>query len=131
MPPPSNSRVSDARRVLTEADLVVLPEPVARYMRRAGSVDRPVVTNFRALIDGRIRAGIDRPWMPFVGEQVNTYGKEPNRLIFITAAMAHGETRWQAPLPEGEFAYLDFELDAITYNADRAMLHLGSVTSGV
>jgi hypothetical protein len=39
---------------------------------------------------------------------------------------AHGEARWHAPLPEGEFAYLDFELDAITYNADRAMLHLGS-----
>ncbi|HYN33405.1 MAG TPA: DUF6544 family protein, partial [Ilumatobacteraceae bacterium] len=30
--------------------------------------------------------------------------------------MAHGEARWHAPLPEGEFPYLDFELDAITYN---------------
>ncbi|HYN31992.1 MAG TPA: DUF6544 family protein [Ilumatobacteraceae bacterium] len=81
------ARVGGARRVLTDADLVGLPEPVARYVRRTGSVGRPIVTSFRARIHGRIRAGVDRPWMPFVGEQVNTYGDEPNRLFFITAAM--------------------------------------------
>ena len=28
----------------------------------------------------------------------------------------HGEGRWHAPKPEGEFAYLEFNLDQITYN---------------
>lgn len=28
----------------------------------------------------------------------------------------HGEGRWHAPEPEGEFAYLEFHLDGITYN---------------
>jgi hypothetical protein len=30
--------------------------------------------------------------------------------------MTHGEARWHAPAPEGEFAYLEFELDDIAYN---------------
>ncbi len=30
---------------------------------------------------------------------------------------AKGEARWHAPAPEGEFAYLEFELADITYNA--------------
>jgi hypothetical protein len=30
--------------------------------------------------------------------------------------MTHGEARWHAPEPEGEFAYLEFELDDIAYN---------------
>jgi hypothetical protein len=30
--------------------------------------------------------------------------------------MTHGEARWHAPAPEGEFTYLEFELDDITYN---------------
>jgi uncharacterized protein DUF6544 len=29
---------------------------------------------------------------------------------------AHGEGRWHAPEPEGEFAYLEYHLDGITYN---------------
>jgi hypothetical protein len=29
-----------------------------------------------------------------------------------------GEARWHAPLPEGEFAYLEFHVDNITYNVD-------------
>ena len=29
----------------------------------------------------------------------------------------HGEGRWHAPQPEGEFAYLELDLDGITYNA--------------
>jgi hypothetical protein len=31
-------------------------------------------------------------------------------------AMAHGEARWHAPEPEGEFAYFEYSLDHITYN---------------
>jgi hypothetical protein len=73
--------------VLTERDLDDLPDPVARYIRRSGAVGRRQVANFHARIHGRIRSGADSSWMPFRGEQFNTYGAEPSRLFFIVARM--------------------------------------------
>ena len=73
--------------VVTEADLEPLPALVAGYVRKSGAVGRPRVTSFRARIHGRIRGGADKPWMPFTGEQVNTYGAEPSRVFFIDATM--------------------------------------------
>ena len=66
--------------VVTEADLARFPGPVATYVRRSGAVGKPRVENFQARIHGRIRAGADRPWMPFAGAQVNAYGSKPSRL---------------------------------------------------
>ena len=74
--------------LVTEADLAHLPEPVATYVRRSGAVGLPPVTDFRARVHGRIRAGKDKPWMRFTGEQVNTYGPDPARLFFIDATMS-------------------------------------------
>jgi hypothetical protein len=34
--------------------------------------------------------------------------------------MAVGEGRWHAPPPEGQFTYIEFHLDAISYNAGTA-----------
>ncbi|MFP3906105.1 MAG: DUF6544 family protein [Acidimicrobiales bacterium] len=76
-----------AGTAVTEADLEGLPEPVAAHLRRCGVVGRPRVSNFRARIRGRIRAGADEPWMAFAGEQVNTFGSEPTRVFFIDATM--------------------------------------------
>lgn len=73
--------------VVSEADLAHLPEPVAGYVRRSGAVGMPRVTSFQARIHGRIRAGATGPWMPFTGEQTNTYGPEPSRLFFMDATM--------------------------------------------
>ncbi len=73
--------------IVTETDLEHLPAPVAAYLRRAGSVGKPRVMNLRAHIHGRIRAGADKPWMSFVGEQVNTFGDGPRRLFFMDATM--------------------------------------------
>lgn len=73
--------------VVTEADLAGLAEPVATYVRRSGAVGQPRVTNFRARIHGRIRAGTTTAWMSFTGQQVNTYGPEPSRLFFMEATM--------------------------------------------
>lgn len=77
--------------VVTEEDLAGLPGPVARYVRRGGAVGQPRVVSFRAVIHGRIRGGPDRPWMPFTGEQVNTYGeydgRGASRLFFMDATM--------------------------------------------
>ena len=73
--------------VVTEADLAHLPEPVAAYVRRTGAVGKPRVTNVKARIRGRIRAGATSRWMSFTGEQLNTYGPEPTRLFFLDATM--------------------------------------------
>lgn len=70
---------------VTEADLVGLPPPLAAYVRRSGAVGQPRVTSLRADIHGRIRSGPDAPWMPFTGEQVNTFGQQPSRAFIINA----------------------------------------------
>ncbi len=73
--------------VLTEDDLGHLPDPVARYVRRSGAVGQRRVSNFHARLHGRIRSGADTGWMPFTGEQLNTFGPGPSRLFFIVARM--------------------------------------------
>jgi hypothetical protein len=70
---------------VTEADLERLPSPLAAYLRASGVVGKPRVTSFRATIHGRIRGGPDEPWMRFTGEQVNTFGEQPERLFLIDA----------------------------------------------
>jgi hypothetical protein len=72
---------------VTEADLARLPLPVADYLRAVGAVGRPHVVGFRADISGRIRGGPDRPWMRWTGEQVNTFGAEPSRVLFMDATV--------------------------------------------
>ena len=74
--------------VVTEQDLARLPTPVAAYVRQSGAVGRPRVDHFHATMHGRIRGGPDQPWMPFTGEQVNTYGARPRRLFFMDATRA-------------------------------------------
>jgi uncharacterized membrane protein YphA (DoxX/SURF4 family) len=77
---------SDAGMV-TDTDLAHLPTSVAAYVRQSGAVGQARVTSFGARIHGRIRAGPDRPWMRFSGEQVNTYGTDLTRLFFLDATM--------------------------------------------
>ena len=73
--------------LVTDADLAHLPQPVAGYVRAAGAVGRPHVVGFRAAISGRIRAGADKPWMRWIGEQTNTLGPSPSRVFFMDATM--------------------------------------------
>ncbi|MEO7753882.1 MAG: DUF6544 family protein [Terracoccus sp.] len=73
--------------VVTEYDLAVLPASVAAYLRRAGSLGQPRVTSFRAHLHGRIRASATSTWMPFTGEQVNTYGPSSCRLFSMDASL--------------------------------------------
>ena len=68
------------------ADLAHLPDAVAAYLRQSGTVGRPRVVNFSARIHGRIRASANTSWMPFTGEQVNTYGPSPSRLFLMDAS---------------------------------------------
>jgi hypothetical protein len=54
---------SGAAEVVTEVDLAGPPPPVAAYVRRAGAVGKPRVTNVYADVHGRIRGGADKAWM--------------------------------------------------------------------
>lgn len=58
---------------LTDADVARLPLPVRRYIARTGAIGEPRVRNFHLTFEGRIRGGPEKPWMTFVGEQVNTF----------------------------------------------------------
>jgi hypothetical protein len=73
--------------LVTDADLARLPLRVAGYVRAAGAVGRDHVVGFRAAISGRIRAGADKPWMQWTGEQTNTFGPEPSRVFYMDATM--------------------------------------------
>ena len=70
---------------VTDLHLSHLPPPVATYLRRAGSVGRPSVVSVHASLHGRIRSDVASPWMPFSGEQLNTYGEHLSRHFRITA----------------------------------------------
>lgn len=71
--------------LVDDDDLADLPDPLVRYLRRSAVVGKPKVTNFHAHVSGRIRNGPDDAWMPFTGEQVNTFGPDPQRFFFISA----------------------------------------------
>ncbi|QCX26967.1 DUF6544 family protein [Nocardioides jishulii] len=77
--------VDAAPPVLLEEDLSGLPEPLATYVRRSGAVGKPRVTSLYAHFHGRIRSGPEAAWMPFTGQQVNTFGERPRRLFLMDA----------------------------------------------
>ncbi|MDX6327147.1 MAG: hypothetical protein QOK15_3501 [Nocardioidaceae bacterium] len=79
------SVVDPSPAVVGGADLVDLPRPVAAYIRRSGAVGQPRVVSLRADFHGRIRSGPDAAWMPFNGQQVNTYGPHPQRIFLMDA----------------------------------------------
>jgi hypothetical protein len=73
-------------RLVTEADLAPLPDPVRRYLRGAGVVGQPRVRSYRLRFRGRIRSGPDARWMPFVAEQ-QSFVDVPERLFWMRARM--------------------------------------------
>jgi hypothetical protein len=77
--------VNPSPPVVHESDLDDLPTPLAAYIRRSGAVGQPRVVSFRADFHGRIRSGPDAAWMPFSGQQVNTYGPRPQRIFLMDA----------------------------------------------
>jgi len=75
-----------AGALLGEADLVNLPDPVQRYVRRSGALGQPRIHSFRATWRGRIRGSATEPWMTFRAEQVNTVD-QPQRFFKMDAVM--------------------------------------------
>lgn len=74
-----------ATELLTEADLQPLPQPVQKYLRTAGVVDKPKVRNVRIVFDGEMR-GKGKDWFKFRSVQYNCFD-EPTRLFFMKARM--------------------------------------------
>jgi len=70
--------------VVTQGDLVHLPEPVRCYVRNSGALGQPRVQHFRSTWKGRIRQFACDPWMEFTAEQTNFI--EGSALFFIMKA---------------------------------------------
>jgi hypothetical protein len=80
------SRAADAPPLVRESDLVMLPEPVRRYLRVTRAVGQPRVHNYRIRFSGRIRSAPDARWMPFEAEQ-QSFADEPARLFLMRARL--------------------------------------------
>lgn len=66
--------------VLTEADIVHLPEPVQRWLRYSNVLDRERPVTVRLKQEGEIRLSADGDWMPFTAEQY--YSTDPPSFVW-------------------------------------------------
>jgi hypothetical protein len=80
--------VAPAAALVSARDLEPLPPPVQRFLRQAGVVGRPRVMGFRARFHGRLRNGLDAPWMRFTSEQHNF--TSPSARLFLMDASLYG-----------------------------------------
>lgn len=74
--------------LLTEEDLLHLPEPVRKYLHYTGAEGKPKVKNFKVEFSGQIRKHEQTEWMPFTSEQYN-FMDASTRLFFMKATMKH------------------------------------------
>jgi hypothetical protein len=72
--------------LVTESDLVPLPEPVRRYLRVTRAAGQPRVRNYRIRFSGRIRSSPVAAWMPFVADQ-QSFADDPARLFLMRARL--------------------------------------------
>lgn len=86
-PGPTPTQKAAPTTNVTEADVLRLPPPLQRFLRRAGVVGRPRVSGFHATWRGRIRSGPQDEWMSFTAEQHNFLG-EPSRFFRMHATRA-------------------------------------------
>ncbi len=74
------------KTILNEAEIAYLPEPVKKYIRYTGCIDKPMVNNFRTDFVGKIRDHAKPVWMELTSEQYN-FIKIPTRLFYLDATM--------------------------------------------
>jgi hypothetical protein len=116
-------------RLLTEADLVLLPSPVQQLIRNHGAVGRPHVANWRMTFSGSIRGSEKAAWMPFTTEQYN-FVNEPARFFFMKAQMFGLPVYGYHAFKDGK-AIMDVRLLAlipVQYQAGAAMDKAETVT---
>ncbi|EYD76687.1 hypothetical protein Rumeso_01645 [Rubellimicrobium mesophilum DSM 19309] len=73
---------------LTEADLGHLPEPVRRYLRRAGALGKPPVSSVHTMFEATLYGAPGAPGMTGPAHQIDVVDP-PRRLFFMTTRM-HG-----------------------------------------
>jgi len=72
-----------ASRVITEANLATLPEPVQRWLRWAQVVGKPIPTTIHLKQTGRFKLSETGGWMPFTAEE--TYTTDPPGFVWKTS----------------------------------------------
>ena len=80
----SLQKITDAG-ILKEADILALPQPVQKYLRFTGAVNKPAVHNVRIAFSGEMR-GKGQGWFAFQSVQYD-FIKYPARLFFMKAKM--------------------------------------------
>ena len=71
--------------LLSEADIATLPNPVQKYIRYAGAINKPKVKNMRIVFDGEMRDK-GKDFFKFNSVQYNFFD-DPIRLFFMKAKM--------------------------------------------
>ena len=71
--------------LLTEADIQSLPQPVQKYLKFSGVINKPRVKNMRIIFDGEMRSK-GKDWFAFQSVQYNFFD-DPTRLFFMKARM--------------------------------------------
>lgn len=83
-----NLSASGSHTLLTEADILTLPEPVKKYLHYTGVMNKAKVRDFKAEFEGQIRKNEQSEWMKFTSEQYN-FINSAIRLFFMKAIMKH------------------------------------------
>jgi len=108
--------------LLTEFDLVELPELVQKYIRYTGAVGKPKVRNFKMEFSGQIRKNEESEWMPFTSQQYNFLASS-TRLFFMKAVMKHLPVSGFHRFINGQ-AFMDirlFSLFTVQYQSGKEM----------
>ena len=71
---------------LTESDIAHLPEPVQRYLRRAGALGKPPVTSVHVTFEATLYSAPGSPCMSGPAHQIDVLDP-PRRLFFMTTRM--------------------------------------------
>ncbi len=74
------------KTILSEGSIKDLPEPVKKYIRYVGCLNKPIVHNFRVDFSGKIRSHEKKEWMQLTSEQYN-FIPTPTRLFYLDATM--------------------------------------------
>lgn len=76
----------DSSEILTEKDIVNLPESVQKYIRYAGALGKPKIWNFRVEMGGKLRNDDKSGWMEIKTVQYN-FIESPVRMFYIKGSM--------------------------------------------
>lgn len=72
------------KSVLSESDIIHLPDIVQKYLHFVGVLGKEKVRNFRAEFKGGIRGKSSEPYMKFISVQYN-FIEKPTRIFYIIA----------------------------------------------